>query len=126
MDAITLTLITIGIILWAWITALGVIVANYDQTLDPFQRKAQVIISIVIPIFGPAIVLYLVNQHSPEVIPKVIVPWPLRPLVFGRAHPRNPDRDNNQGPAEDLVLSRRHRTTHDYESSGSGGDGGVD
>jgi hypothetical protein len=123
MDAITLTIITIGIILWVWITALGVIAAKYDQTLDPFQRKAQIIISIVIPVFGPAIVLYLVNQHSPDVIPKAMVPWSLRLLVFGRAHPHNTDRDNNQGPAEDLALSQRSRSVHDYESSGNG-DGG--
>lgn len=125
MDVITSMIAIVGLILWLWITTLAVIAAKHDQTLDPFQRKAQIILSILIPIIGPALVLYLVNQHSPEVIPKAMVPWPLRQLVFGGTYPRNPDRDENQDPAEDLALSQRYRLSHEhFESSGGGNDGG--
>jgi hypothetical protein len=124
MDVLAIVITLAGLILWLWITVLGVIAAKYDRTLDSFQKKAQIIISIVIPIFGPALVLYLVNQHSPEVIPKAMVPWPLRKLVFGHVYPRNPHRDENQGPAEDLALSQRFGSPHDFESEGGGSDGG--
>jgi hypothetical protein len=125
MELVTLIILLAVTTVWIWFTVLGVIAAKYDHTLDPFQKKAQMVIALVIPFFGAGLVLHLVNLHSPEAIPKSMIPRQLRSLVFGRSHPKNRHRNNNEAPAEDLVSSRRFRSPHEFESIDSG-DGGGD
>lgn len=126
MDVITLVFIISGII-WLWLTAIAVFAAKHDQTLNPFQKKAQIIIAIVIPVVGAALVLYLVQQHSPEAIPRSWAPWPFRSMIFGKPRPLNRNRNDNQGPGEDLALSHRSRSHHDNDFGGGGStDGGSD
>lgn len=69
---------------WVWMAWLGVVAARHDPTLTPFQRKAQSLLSIAIPIVGAALVLHLVHLHSPDAIPRRLIPRPLRSLVFAK------------------------------------------
>ncbi len=39
-------------------------------------------ISTFIPYLGAGLVLYLVCSHSPDAIPKALVPWPLSVIIF--------------------------------------------
>jgi hypothetical protein len=68
-----------------WMAVLGVIAARYDATLTRLQKTMQILLSILVPFFGPAIVLYGVRRHSPDAIPESLVPWPFRSLIFGRS-----------------------------------------
>lgn len=115
MELTLIVVLVAATIIWAWMTLLGVLAAKYDQTLEPFQKKAQIIISLCIPYFGAALVLHLVNQHSPDAIPKKLVPWPLKSLVFGQARSRNRNRDNRE-----KWGVPHHR--HDIGGDGGGGD----
>ena len=118
MDILIITASILATLVWLWLTTLGVIAAKYDSTLEPFQRKAQIIIVLFVPFFGAAIVLHLVNQHSPEVIPKQWVPWPLKSLIFGKPRPRNRNRDNNEESGIDLAISHSQHS----HTNGGGGD----
>ena len=116
MDILIITAIILATLVWLWLTTLGVIAAKYDSTLEPFQRKAQIIIVLLVPFFGAALVLHLVNQHSPEVIPKQWIPWPIKSLIFGKPRQRNKNRDNNEENGIDLAIS------HSHTDVGGGGD----
>ena len=119
MDIFLIAFGTIFILVWLWLTILGIIVVNYDSTLDSFQRNAQIVIAVVFPFFGAALILHLVNQHSPDVIPKKWIPWPLRSLIFGKPRPRNKIRDSNENSGIDLAISH---SQHSHTDGGGGGD----
>jgi len=102
-------------VVWLWLTTLGVIAVKYDSTLNGFQRKAQIIIVLVLPFLGAALVLHLINLHSPEVIPLKWIPWPLRSLVFGKPRPRNKSRDDNEHNGIDLAIGE---SQHGHTDSG--------
>ena len=117
-----IALIIIGIIflaIWLWLTILGCIATSYDTTLDSFQRKAQILLVLLVPYFGAGFILHLVNMHSPDIIPKSWVPWPLNALVFGKDRSKNKNRNNNEGQGIDLSIS-------DSQHSGSDSGGGSD
>ena len=116
METEIIILLIVAVAIWAWMAFLGVLAAKHDQTLDSFQKKAQIIISICIPYFGAALVLHLVNLHSPDAIPKELMPWPLRSLVFGKPRPPNKNRDDND---ETAVSGSYH---HHHGPGGGGGD----
>lgn len=117
------TILIIGSLLtWAWLVILGIIAVKYDDTLDSFQKKAQIVLIFIVPFFGSALVLHLVNQHSPEAIPKSLIPWPLTSLIFGKQVPRNRNRNNNEEAGIDLAVSSR-QDSH-FGSGSGGGDGG--
>ena len=99
MDSFLLVTVVVGALSWAWLCILGVMAAKHDTTLNPFQRKAQVTIVLLIPFIGASIVLHLVNAHSPDVIPRKWIPWPLRNLIIGKEPPRNSNRNDNDTDA---------------------------
>jgi hypothetical protein len=121
MDITTIILIGIPIVIWLWLSFIGTIAARYDGTLDPFQRKAQIIIVWVFPFIGASLIIYLVNQHSPEAIPRNLIPWPFKKLIFGNPRARNKNRDNNEESGIDLAISHNQHSHTDY---GGGADGG--
>ena len=95
MDTFLITSAVILSLSWIWLCMLALMAAKHDRTLDPFQRKAQMIIVLVIPFIGASIVLHLVNGHSPDVIPRKWIPWPLRNLIIGKERVRNSNRNDN-------------------------------
>jgi len=86
-------------------TVLGIIIVKYDGTLDSFQKKSQTLFVLFMPIFGSAFVIYLVNLHSPEVIPKNWIPWPISRIIFGKERASNRDRDDNEEPGINLSIN---------------------
>ena len=122
MEIVTI-LIVGALLIWGWSVILGIIAVKHDDTIDSFQKKAQIIIVLIVPLFGAALVLHLVYQHAPEAIPKRLIPWPLRSLVLGKKIPRNRNRDNNQEDGVDLSVSSRQDS---HFGSGSGGSDGGD
>lgn len=119
MDIILITFGIIFILVWLWLITLGVIAVKYDSTLDSFQRNAQIIIVLIVPFFGAALILHFVNQHSPDVIPQKWIPWPLRSLIFSKPRPRNKNRDDNENSGIDLAISH---SQHSHTDGGGGGD----
>ena len=116
------TILIIGSLLtWVWFSILGIVAVKHDDTLDPFQIKAQIVFVLVVPFFGSALVLYFVNQHSPEAIPRGLIPWPFKSLIFGKQVPKNRNGNGNEEAGIDLAISSR-QDSH-YGSSG-GSDGG--
>ena len=116
-------IIVIILVLWIWMSVVGVVAVLRDATINSFQRKSQIVVSIIFPIIGPLFILHLVNEHSPEAIPRFLIPWPFRSILFGKTHPRNKNRDDNEGQAHDLNLTRRYNS-HSDNQSGGGGAGG--
>ena len=121
MDAISIFLLIVLLATWLWLNALGTLAARYDGTLNPFQRKAQIIIVWLVPFLGASLILYLVAQHSPEAMPRKWVPWPFRSLVHGRDRERHKYRDENEDSGIDLALSQRR---DEFSHGGGGMDGG--
>ena len=119
MDIVIITASILAILVWLWLTTLGVIAAKHDFTLEPFQRKAQIIIVLLVPFFGAAIVLHLANQHCPDVVPIKWFPRPLRSLILGKPRPRNRNRDNNEDSGIDLTVNHNQ---HSQSDIGGGGD----
>ena len=119
-------------ILSLYLSSLTAISLFRDSTLNPTQRIAQLFVSLLIPIFGSVLVLHLIAQHSPEVIPDKFLPWPLRSFVFGNHQRRNRNRNENIDNAVDLsIVARReqrldegnsHSTSHNssYNTSHTG------
>lgn len=123
MDISTIILVALPAAVWLWLSFIGTIAARFDNTLDPFQKKAQITIVWVFPFIGASLIIYLVNQHSPEAIPRNLIPWPFKNLIFGRPRARNINRDDNKESGIDLAISDRQ---HSHTDSGGGDGGGSD
>ena len=121
MDISVIFLIVTLIAVWLWLIVLGMISIKYDSTLDPFQKKAQSVIVLLVPFLGAALILHLVNQHSPEAIPRSLVPWPFKWLIFGKASPSNKNRDNNEESGIDLTISNRQHNIQEHGGSTDAG-----
>ena len=121
MDVFTALAIIFPIAMLLWLNVLATYSANSDSTLDSFQRKAQIIIVWLVPLFGSLLILYLVSQHEPEAIPQKLVPWPFRGIVFGKRRKPHKHRDDNVDNGIDLALSER---VSDHHHSVGGSDGG--
>jgi len=74
--------IIILVLMWAWISALAILCLFFDPDLKPIQRWGQVVIVLIFPLIGPAFVLILVNEHSPEAVARFYIPWPFRKIVL--------------------------------------------
>ena len=107
------------IIISLWLNVIASIALKHDDMLDPFQRRAQFIIVWLVPLMGASLILYLVNEHSPNVIPRNWIPWPFRSMVFNKQVKSNKFRD------EESVEYRRGRWV-DHNNIGSNGNDGGD
>jgi hypothetical protein len=110
-------------LVWLYMNALASFAAHHDATLNKFQKLAQTIFIWLVPYFGAAFVLHLIWQQYPSTIPMAWVPWPFKQLIYGKAHPPNKNRDDNESPAIDGALSS-HR--HDFSGFGVDSGGGSD
>ncbi len=79
-------------VLVLWMNIVASIAVRYDQTLEPFQRVAQLVFIWVVPIIGASIALKLIIDHSPEVIPRSWIPWPFKKMLFGKRVKPNKNR----------------------------------
>ena len=66
-----------------WIYFLAMVCILLDPELTRAQKIGQTVFAIIVPIIGPVFVLYIVNTHSPEVIKRLYLPWPLRDMIIG-------------------------------------------
>ena len=107
------------VFIWFWMVIAGVLAVMRDPTLESFQKWSQIALILLIPYFGAALVLHLVYQHSPESVPRALIPWPFKGLVFGKESSwyRNAARSEESGI--DLAVSSR-------QDSGIGSSGGSD
>ena len=80
MDILFLVIAALFTLSVIWITLLALICVVLDPELTSVQRWGQGIFVLVLPVLGPSIVLSLVNDHSPEVIRRFYIPWPLSRL----------------------------------------------
>jgi hypothetical protein len=121
MDITTILLVVLPVAVWLWLSFIGTIAARFDSTLDPFQKKAQVVIVWAFPFIGASLVIYLVNQHSPDAIPRNLIPWPFKNLIFGKPRASNTNRDNNEESGIDLAISNSQHNQTDYSAGADGG-----
>ena len=68
----------VATLLLLWLNLIAYIAVKHDQTLDSFQKKAQTILVWLLPFIGASLVLHMVFDHSPEAIPKKLIPWPFK------------------------------------------------
>ena len=121
MDIASLIIIGVALIIWLWLVVVAIVALKYDNTLETFQRNTQIIIVLIVPFFGSALIIHLVKEHYPEAIPEALIPWPFKSLIYGKAVPGNKNKDNNEESGIDLAISNGHHSHNDY---GGGGDGG--
>lgn len=120
MDIVTKFFIALLLIVWLWITLLAIVALVRDELLEPFQRKAQIVLVLIIPLLGALLVLYLVNQHSPEAIPKSFLSWPLKFILFSKSAPKNKNRNEDEESGIDLAISRSHDRRHEIDHISNG------
>lgn len=89
---IFLILLYVLIVFAIWLNILATMAIKYDNMLTPFQKKAQFIIVWLIPIIGSSIVLRIVFDHMPDAIPKFLIPWPFKKIIYGKPIPPNKNR----------------------------------
>ena len=93
----------ITVVALVWLNLLATLAVRHDNTLEPFQKTAQLFIVWLVPLFGASIVLRLVFDHSPDAIPLSWIPWPFKGLIASKSIKPNKIRDDNEidyyGPA---------------------------
>ncbi len=63
------------------------VVVLRDKTLQRFQVVAKILASWLVIYAGPLFVLYVMNDHSPELVPKFAQSGPLHFLLFAPIKP---------------------------------------
>lgn len=81
MDIVLLILGLTMSVLWLWITVLALLCLFLDPDLEPVQRWGQLTIVLLIPLLGATVVLRMVNDHSPEVVARFLIPWPFSLVI---------------------------------------------
>ena len=92
---IFLILFYLLIVIIVWLNILASMAIKYDSMLTPFQKRAQFIIVWLIPIIGSSIVLRIVFDHMPNAIPKNLIPWPFKKIIYGKPPPPNKNRGHS-------------------------------
>lgn len=115
MEIILILIGTITLAFWLWVTVLSVLCLFLDPDLEPVQRWGQMVVVILLPFIGAAIVLKLVNDHSPEVINRFYIPWPLRSLVLDK-----PLRHSGGGSNGESMPGTHSESFHGGSGSGGG------
>ena len=115
----TVLLVLIGVLIW--VNVLALLCIHLDPELTSTQRWGQSAITLLIPYVGASLVLYFVNQHSPEVVSKFYIPWPLSKIVRDEdvAKPNKNRRDMEEVRGIHSGTFRPNRGAGDI---GSGGD----
>ena len=109
----------IFILILIWLNIIASIALKYDQTLDAFQKKAQLLVVWLLPALGASLVLKMVLQHSPEAIPRKLIPWPFKEALFGKEHKPNSIPDENE---IDNIRSNYTNRNQSFGSNDVGGD----
>lgn len=122
MNISLLILAIVLLFILLWVNILGTIALKNDLTLESFQRYPQLVVVWLIPYFGAALILHLLNQQSPQAIPRKLVPWPLKSWIFGKERPKNKNRDDNDNSGIDLAVSSKQHDAKDYTGGIDGGD----
>jgi len=113
---IFIILASIAFMLLLWLNFIAYIAVKHDQTLNSFQKKSQIIIVLLLPYIGASLVLHMVFDHSPEAIPKKLIPWPFKKIIYGKPPRPNKNSGNESGHVND--------SHGDYNSGGSDAGGG--
>jgi hypothetical protein len=88
----------LGALLLAHVTAAttATIVVLRDKRLERFQLFSKILASWILLYVGPLFILYVMNEHSPELVPKFAQKGPLHFLFFAPIKPQ-PHHDNPVG-----------------------------
>ncbi len=84
MDIALICFISMLALLWLWITAIALLCLFMDPELTGVQRWGQSLVVLLLPLLGAALILKLVNDHSPEVIARFYIPWPFKSMVTNK------------------------------------------
>jgi len=112
----------VSFLILLWLNAIATIAIKYDQTLESFQKKAQTVFVWLIPFVGSSFVLHMVFQHSPEAIPKKLIPWPFKQAIYGKRANSNLNPEENE---IDGYRSKGFKNNPNYQPNDVG-DGGSD
>jgi len=99
-----------------FVAATATLVVLRDRTLEPTQIVFKILVSWVFIYAGPLFVLYVMNEHSPELLPRYVRRGLLHAIFFGPIKPP-PHADN---PASN---DAGHYQNSDASDTGIGGEG---
>ena len=103
------------VVIAIWLNILASVAIKYDHFLTSFQKKAQLILVWLFPFIGASVILHIVFDHEPEAIPKSLIPWPFKSIIYGKANKLNKNRGHS---------SIDHCGASTDSSGGDGGGGG--
>jgi len=98
------------------------VVVLRDKSLERFQTISKMLVSWVIIYAGPLFVLYVMNEHSPELIPKFAQRGLFHLLLFGPVKPL--PRGNKPMGNEGGYYENGDASDHGIGGEGSCGGGG--
>jgi hypothetical protein len=101
--------------IWLWINTLAILCLFLDPDLEPVQRWGQTIAVALFPFIGASFILYLANEHSPEVVSKFYIPWPFSKLVKSKPG------QSHGGAEEREEIPGLHSATHFNSNHTDGG-----
>lgn len=78
------------------VAATATVVVLRDRTLERFQIISKILVAWIIIYAGPLFILYVMNDHSPELVPRFAHSGFLHFLLFAPIKPP-PHRDNPTG-----------------------------
>jgi len=91
-----------------WLSILAIYAITHDALLNRLQKSMQFIFVLVIPFIGSTVVLHIIYEHSPNLIPRRLIPWPFKNIICGPAIKPNRDRDDNLVDGVSGSLTGRH------------------
>ena len=84
----TILFIWLPLAVWLWLNVVATIAVSRDLTLEPIQKVVQLAIVWAIPLMGATLFISLSHKHSPESLPRWLIPWPLKSLLLGKPRVR--------------------------------------
>ena len=86
MDIVLIIVIVLIVAVWLWLNTLALLCLFLDPDLAPIQRWGQSVFILLVPFLGASFALLLIKSHSPEVVAKFYIPWPLVDLSMINLH----------------------------------------
>ena len=81
-------------LLAVYLATLATVAIQRDRELRVGPRIAQLLLAWLLPVLGPALVLFVVSEHSPDIISRLPAAWPLKRIIQGRRIVENRYRDD--------------------------------
>ena len=96
MDAILLVLLIYFLSMLAYLNGLASFLVFVDTYLSPTKKAIYLAAIWLAPYFGGALILFFVRDHSPELIQRLWIPWPIRAAIENKHFGGDPQRSETE------------------------------